>query len=145
MIFFLIIIILFQIGVAFKLAQRNTIIKEELAKERLVVEAKENQIYKLKKTIEVHEQKMEKVRKDLLNIRDFDNLHNEVEFPVADMEDGTGLLISRRCINDCIIESHVFPNYDMGIMVSKALTDLGFKMEKEYCIDCKRDGSAKDD
>ncbi len=59
-------------------------------------------------------------------------MHNEVKFPVAEMEDGTGLLITRRCKNDCIIESHEFPNYEAGIMVSKALTDMGFKMEKEF-------------
>lgn len=145
MIFFFIVVILIQVGVAFVLTQNNTKLNEELARERLIVEAKENQIVSLRNTIRAKEQKLEQVRNNLLNIKDFDNLHKDVQFPVAEMEDGTGLLISRRCKNDCIIASHEFPNYDMGIIVSKALTDMGFKMEKEYCIDCKRDGSAKED
>ncbi len=49
MIFFAIVIILFQIGVAFFLAQKKyENLKEELAREKLIIEGKENQIVKLK-------------------------------------------------------------------------------------------------
>jgi len=145
MIFFTIVIILFQIGVAFFLAQKNTKLKEEIAREKLIIEGKENQIVKLKNAVKGYESKIQQFRKKILNIKNFENLHNEIKFPVAEMEDGTGLLITRRCKNDCIIESHEFPNYEAGVMVSKALTDMGFKMEKEFCRDCKRDGSAASD
>lgn len=143
MVFFVIIIILFQIGVSFVLAQKNAQIKDELSREKLISEGKENQIYKLKNQVLSFENRIEKFKDNMLNIKDYENLHMHVNFPVVDMEDETGLMIVRRCKNDCIIESVVFPNYDMGIMASKALTELGFKIEAEYCDACKKDGSAK--
>lgn len=143
MIFFVVVLILFQVGVSFYLTQKNAVLKEELAKEKLLMEGKENQIFKLKNQIQAHEQKLAKGKEDFLSTTDFNDLHERVQFPVVDMEDGTGLMIVRQCKNECIIKSVEYPNYDMGIMASKALTDFGFKLEDEYCEQCRRDGLAK--
>jgi len=133
-----IILILLQVAFSFYLSNKNTILKEKVAKRDLVIEAKENQIVIAKNKVQWHEQRNETIRKNLLNIKNFDKLHQEVRFPVVEMEDGTGMLISRRCQNDCVIESHDYPSYDLGIMASKCITELGFKMEKEYCRDCHK-------
>ncbi len=71
MIFFAIVIILFQIGVAFFLAQKNTKLKEELAREKLIIEGKENQIVKLKNAVKGYESKIQQFKKKLLNIKKF--------------------------------------------------------------------------
>lgn len=131
-----IIIILLQIGFAFQLSNKNAILKDKVAKRDLALEVKENEIVILNNKIQWHEQKKDTVMKGILNIKNFEKLHENIEFPVVDMENASGMLISRRCKNGCIIESHDYPNYDMAVMASKFLTDLGYKMEKEYCREC---------
>lgn len=134
----LIIIILIQVIFAFYLINKNADLKEKIGKRDLAIEIKENQIVIAENKVKWHEQINETIKNNLLNIKNFENLHDNVEFPVVENEDGTGMLISRRCQNRCIIESHDYPSYDLALMVSKCITELGFKMEEEYCIDCKK-------
>lgn len=133
-----IIIILLQIGFAFQLSNKNAVLKEKVAKREMTIEVKENEIVVLKNKIQWHEQRKDTIMKGILNIKNFEKLHEYVQFPVVEMENASGMLISRKCQNGCIIESHDYPNYDMALMASKFITDLGYKMEKEYCRDCHK-------
>lgn len=133
----LIILILFLLVFAVSLSSKIEVLKEKVVKRDLAIEIKENQLVIANNKVQWHEQRNETTVKNLLNINNFDNLHENVEFPVAEMEDSTGMLIYRRCKNDCVIESHDYPSYDLALMASKCITELGFEMEEEYCIDCR--------
>jgi len=133
-----IVLILLQVAFSFYLSNKNAVLKEKIAHRNLVIEEKENKIVIANNKVMWHEQRNETIFKGLLSIKNFEKLNEEIKFPIELMEDGSGKLYSRRCENGCEIESHLYPSYDMALMASKMMTDLGFKMEKEYCSDCKK-------
>ncbi len=80
---------------------------------------KENNLAKPKRLLKFKSQKLNTLGTDLLDLKDTDDLHKFVEFPVVELEDGKALLITSKCHNDCVIESRSYISYDVGIVISK--------------------------
>lgn len=115
--------------------------KRDLARKENEIRSKREQLGKAQTTLKIQSQKLNTLGTDLLDLKNTDDLHKFVEFPVVELEDGKALLITSKCHNDCVIESRSYTSYDVGIVISKILTDLGYKLEVKLCRDCEKEAT----
>jgi len=141
MTFFLLLVIFILVGLLFLsgLSTENT--KRDLARKENELRTKREQLGKVQTTLKIQNQKLNALGTDLLDLKNTDDLHKFVEFPVVELDDGKALLITSKCLNDCVIESKSYDTYDLGIIISKILTDLGHTLEVKLCRDCEKEAT----